>query len=181
MTDPFSYFITAPRGVEHLLAVELMTLDASDVKEGYAGVFCSGPLELGYRICLWSRVAGRVLLALTGFPAESPEDLYRGILAIPWDDHLLPEGTLAVDFAGGSALITDTRFGAVKVKDAIVDQFRDRYGVRPSVARDRPDLRVAVRLHKGMATASIDLSGESLHRRGYREEHGEAPLKVILE
>ena len=180
MTRQLNYFITAPRGVEHLLAGELQTLSAFAVKEGNAGVFCSGPLELGYRICLWSRIAGRVLLPLSEFPVESPDELYQGILTVPWDDHLLPEGTLSVDFAGGSALITDTRFGAVKVKDAIVDQFRERYGVRPSVARDRPDLRVAVRLHKGVATVSIDLSGESLHRRGYREEHGEAPLKENL-
>ena len=98
-------------------------------------------------------------------------------MAIAWDDHLAPEGTLAVDFAGGSGMITDTRFGAVKVKDAIVDQFRDRYGVRPSVARERPDLRIAVRLHRGRATVSIDLSGESLHRRGYREEQGDGPAQ----
>ncbi len=180
MTQPLSYFITAPRGAEYLLAGEVGALGAHTVKEGNAGVLCTGPLELGYRICLWSRIAGRVFLALTEFPAESPQELYQGILTIPWDHHLLPEGTLSVDFAGGSPLITDTRFGGVKVKDAIVDQFRDRYGVRPSVARDRPDLRVAVRLHKGMATVSLDLSGESLHRRGYREEKGEAPLKENL-
>ena len=180
MTKQFNFFITSPRGVEHLLAGELLSLGAAGVKEGHAGVFCAGPLELGYRLCLWSRIAGRVLLPLTVFPADSPDELYRGILAVQWDDYLLPEGTLAVDFAGGSAFITDTRFGAVKVKDAIVDQFRERYGVRPSVSRERPELRVAIRLHKGMVTASIDLSGESLHRRGYREEHGEAPLKENL-
>ena len=180
MTKPFSYFITAPRGAEYLLACELRSLGADAVREGHAGGHCSGPLELGYRICLWSRIAGRVFLTLTEFPVESPQDLYQGILTVPWGHHLLPEGTLAVDFAGGSPLITDTRFGAVKVKDAIVDQFRDRHGVRPSVARDRPNLQVAVRLHKGVATVSLDLSGESLHRRGYREEKGEAPLKENL-
>ena len=180
MSHLFEYFITAPRSAEYLRAAELLALNASHIRESHAGVFCSGPLELGYRICLWSRIAGRVFLTLTRFPAESPDELYQGILTVPWDDHLLPEGTLAVDFAGGSALITDTRFGAVKVKDAIVDQFRDRYGVRPSVARDRPDLQVAVRLHKGVATVSLDLSGESLHRRGYRQEKGEAPVKENL-
>ncbi len=180
MTKVPTYFITAPRGAEYLLACELGVLGAANVKEGQAGVHCTGPLELGYRICLWSRIAGRVFLTLAGFPAVSPDELYQGILTIQWDDHLLPEGTLAVDFSGGSTLITDTRFGAVKVKDAIVDQFRDRYGVRPSVARDRPDIRVAVRLHKGVATVSLDLSGESLHRRGYREEKGDAPLKENL-
>ncbi len=180
MTDFFSYFVTAPRGVEQLLAAELRSLGADAVREGHAGVHCSGSRELGYRICLWSRIAGRLLLPLTAFPVETPDELYHGILTVPWDEQILPEGTLAVDFAGSSPFITDSRFGALRVKDAIVDQFRDRYGVRPSVARERPELRVAVRLHKGVATVSIDLSGESLHRRGYRQEQGEAPLKENL-
>ena len=180
MTALFPFFISAPRGTEQLLAAELRELGARELRESPAGVSCSGPLDLGYRICLWSRIAGRLFLPVTRFPAEGPDDLYRGVRAVPWDDHLLPGGTLAVDFAGTSPLITDTRFGAVRVKDAIVDQFRERYGVRPSVARERPDLRVAVRLHKGGATVSLDLSGESLHRRGYRTEKGEAPLKENL-
>jgi len=180
MTASLTYFITAPRGAEYLLAGELLKLDAVEIREGHAGVFCTGPLATGYRICLWSRIAGRVLLPLAEFPATNPDELYQGVLVIPWEDHLVPNGTLAVDFAGGSPLITDTRYGAVKVKDAIVDRFRDRCGVRPSVARDRPDLRIAVRLHKGMATISLDLSGESLHRRGYRIEKGDAPIKENL-
>jgi 23S rRNA (guanine2445-N2)-methyltransferase / 23S rRNA (guanine2069-N7)-methyltransferase len=175
-----NFFATTPKGMEPLLADELSALGADSVRTTRAGVSFEGALEVGYRACLWSRVASRILLMLTRFPAASPEDLYDGVRAIRWDEHLAPDGTLAVDFTTAQSNITHSHFGALKVKDAIVDQFRDDYGVRPSVALDRPDVRVNVYLHKNQARLSLDLSGESLHRRGYREEGVSAPLKENL-
>ena len=166
--------------MEPLLADELCALGADSVRATRAGVSFEGPLEIGYRACLWSRVASRILLMLTQFPASSPEELYAGVRAIRWDKHLAPDGTLAVDFTTVQSKITHSHFGALKVKDAIVDQFRETCGVRPSVALERPDVRVNVYLHKNQARLSLDLSGESLHRRGYREEGVSAPLKENL-
>jgi 23S rRNA (guanine2445-N2)-methyltransferase / 23S rRNA (guanine2069-N7)-methyltransferase len=175
-----SLFATAPKGVEPLLAEELRALGATGVKETRAGVAFEGPLALAYRACLWSRVASRILLPIASFPAADPEALYAGARAIDWVAHLAPEGTLAVDFATVASRITHTRYGALKVKDAVVDQFRDRFGVRPSVDVQRPDLRINVYLRRDQATVSIDLSGESLHRRGYRVEGVAAPMKENL-
>jgi 23S rRNA (guanine2445-N2)-methyltransferase / 23S rRNA (guanine2069-N7)-methyltransferase len=121
-----------------------------------------------------------VLLPLATFAAPTPEDLYDGVRAIRWDEHLCVDGTLAVDFSASNSQITHTHFGALKVKDAIVDQFRDATGERPSVARECPDVRINLYLLRDVATVSIDLAGESLHRRGYRAAGVEAPLKENL-
>jgi len=175
-----SYFATAPLGMELLLADELRSLGAEDVKEGRAGASFSGELETAYRACLWSRLANRILLKLGSFPAESPEQLYDGISEIDWAVLMLPDASLAVDFASSRSRITHTQYGAQKVKDAIVDQFRELCGIRPSVRLDRPDIRVNVYLDKDIASIALDLSGESLHKRGYRLEGGVAPLKENL-
>jgi 23S rRNA (guanine2445-N2)-methyltransferase / 23S rRNA (guanine2069-N7)-methyltransferase len=175
-----NFFATAPRGIESLLAEELRALGADEVSETVAGVAFSGSLETGYRVCLWSRLASRVLLSLAVFAAPSPEALYEGVRRIDWSDHLDAEGTLAVDANIARSAITHSRFAALKVKDALVDQFRERCGVRPSVDPRRPDLRLNLRLLRDEATLSLDLSGESLHRRGYREEGAKAPLKENL-
>ncbi|MCP4701392.1 MAG: bifunctional 23S rRNA (guanine(2069)-N(7))-methyltransferase RlmK/23S rRNA (guanine(2445)-N(2))-methyltransferase RlmL, partial [Gammaproteobacteria bacterium] len=175
-----NFFATAPKGMEPLLADELRMLGAENLKLTRAGVAFEGPLQLGYRVCLWSRIANRVLLPLESFDISTADDLYAGVQSVRWDEHLAPDGSLAVDFAGFHAAITHTHFGALKVKDAIVDQFRTRYGVRPSVELKQPDVRINLYLHKGRATVSLDLSGESLHRRGYRETGAPAPLKENL-
>jgi 23S rRNA (guanine2445-N2)-methyltransferase / 23S rRNA (guanine2069-N7)-methyltransferase len=166
--------------MESLLADELRALGAHDVKETRAGAAFSGDLALAYRACLWSRVANRVLLWLARFPAVTPEALYEGVRQIDWSQHLDPDGTLAVEFHTSQSRITHSHFGALKVKDAIVDQFRDQTGRRPSVATEEPDVRINVYLHRDEASVSIDLSGESLHRRGYREKTVPAPLKENL-
>jgi len=180
MPSPQPYFATAPKGIAPLLADELRALGAGDVAEGRSGVAFSGDLELAYRVCLWSRTANRVLLPLAEFPAADPEALYHGVAAIEWVEHLTATGTLAVDFTSVRSAITHTHFGALKVKDAIVDQFRDAFGERPSVDVERPDLRINVHLERDRAVVSIDLSGDSLHRRGYRKEGVLAPLKENL-
>jgi len=180
MAATHSFFATTAKGMEELLAAELRGFGAAAVAVGRAGVSFRGPLETAYQACLWSRVANRVLLPLASFPAPTPEALYRGIRTIRWSEHLAPGRTLAVDFATSRSAITHSHFGALKTKDAIVDQLRDQTGTRPSVSVERPDVRVNVYLHDDRATVSIDLSGESQHRRGYRERRGVAPLKENL-
>ncbi|QSA98307.1 bifunctional 23S rRNA (guanine(2069)-N(7))-methyltransferase RlmK/23S rRNA (guanine(2445)-N(2))-methyltransferase RlmL [Methylococcus sp. EFPC2] len=180
MSEPHSFFVTAPLGLELLLADELRALGAGDARERKAGVAFTGSLEAAYRACLWSRLGNRVLLKLAEFPASTPEDLYAGIHDIDWAVYMVPDATLAVDFASQRSAIRHTQYGAQKVKDAIVDQFRELCGVRPSVRLDSPDIRVNVYLEKDVASVSLDLSGESLHKRGYRLEGGAAPLKENL-
>jgi 23S rRNA (guanine2445-N2)-methyltransferase / 23S rRNA (guanine2069-N7)-methyltransferase len=182
VTDTYDFFATAPRGMEPLLADELRVLGAGGVAETRAGVAFTGPLAIAYRVCLWSRVANRVLLSLATFAIASADDLYDGVQTIDWSDHLVVDGTLAVDFISVGSPITHTHYGALKLKDGVVDQFRERSGVRPSVETTRPDVRINVFAHRDTATVSIDLSGESLHRRGYREPGVQvgAPLKENL-
>jgi 23S rRNA (guanine2445-N2)-methyltransferase / 23S rRNA (guanine2069-N7)-methyltransferase len=173
-------FATVPKGIEPLLAEELRALGGAEVRETRAGVAFHGDLAAAYRACLWSRLANRVLLSLAQFPAASPEALYAGVRGIDWSAHLGPENTLAVEFNASHSQITHSHFGALKVKDAVVDQFRERTGQRPSVATEEPDVRINVYLHQDQATLSLDLSGESLHRRGYRAQTVAAPLKENL-
>jgi 23S rRNA (guanine2445-N2)-methyltransferase / 23S rRNA (guanine2069-N7)-methyltransferase len=180
MTATRPFFATCPKGIEPLLADELRLLGAEMVKETRAGVSFEGALAIGYRACLWSRLASRILLPLTSFPAPTPEELYAGAQTIAWKEHLAAEGTLAVDFTTSQSAITHSHYGALKVKDAIVDQLRDEFGVRPSIDTAQPDIRVNVYLLRDQATVSLDLSGESLHRRGYRTQTVQAPLKENL-
>jgi len=147
------------------------------VRERSTGVSFSGPLEVGYRACLWSRVANRVFLELARFEAEDAEGFYAAVRRIDWTAHLGPDATLACDFSGHHPAITHTHFGALKLKDAIVDSVRDARAWRPSVELDRPGVRVHAHANGSQIVLSLDLSGESLHRRGYRGAAGEAPLK----
>jgi len=179
-TTVHQYFATCPKGLEGLLLTELMQLGADELRETVAGIYFSGDLTLAYRVCLWSRLVNKVLLPLASFSVSSQEDLYDGVRAIEWQEHLSPSGSLLVDFIGTNDIIRNTQFGAVKVKDAIVDCLRDFTGERPSVAKRDPDLRVNARLAKDKVIVSIDLSGDSLHRRGYRVKQGSAPMKENL-
>ena len=176
-------FTTVPKGMESLLAGELRALGARDLEQTRAGVAFRGSLATAYRVCLWSRLASRVLLPLASSPVASADDLYAAAGSVSWDDHMSVDDTFAVDFTGVNDLLRDTRFSAVRVKDAIADQFRQRFdGRRPSVDVRAPDLRVSAHLGRGRLTLSLDLSGESLHRRGYRRDkvQVEAPLKENL-
>jgi 23S rRNA (guanine2445-N2)-methyltransferase / 23S rRNA (guanine2069-N7)-methyltransferase len=174
------FFASCPPGVADLTAAELRACGATNTRELKLGVLFEGTLETAYRACLWSRTASRILMALGNFPAATPEELYAGVAAIDWTQHLAPNGTLAIEFGGSSAGIKHTHFGALKTKDAIVDQLRERTGQRPSVELERPDLRLDVRLDRERATLSLDLSGDSLHRRAYRARGVAAPLKENL-
>ncbi len=166
--------------MDKLLARELEELGVRRPKTSPAGVAFRGDLKLAYLACLWARTASRVLLRLSRFRAGTPEELYAGVQSTSWSQHVAPTGTLAVDFHTAASRITHSRYGAQKVKDAVVDQLREEFGVRPSVDLRHPDLRINVYLHRDMATLSLDLAGESLHRRGYRKEGVPAPLKENL-
>jgi len=174
------WFVTCPKGLEGLLADELRGLGAAAVRETVAGVTASGTLEFGCRACLWSRLGNRVLLLLAQAPVADAEELYAAVRAIDWPDQFDAETSFAVDFVGTWGGIRHTGFGAQRVKDAIVDAFRAATGQRPPVERGDPELRVNARLHRGQLTLGLDLSGGSLHRRGYRARQVSAPLKENL-
>ena len=137
----------------------------------------TGDLSVAYRACLWSRVANRVFLELGRFNVADAEEFYSAVREIDWSAHLGPSATLACDFSGHHPAITHTHFGALKLKDAIVDSVRAARAWRPSVELERPSVRVHAHANGNDITVSLDLSGESLHRRGYRGAAGEAPLK----
>ena len=171
------FLATCPAGVGVYLAQELAHLGAESIVERPAGVSFEGALGLAYRACLWSRMANRIVLELGSWPAQSADDLYEAVHTVGWTDHLPINGSLMVDFSGRSADIRNAQFGARRIKDAIVDQFREAGLTRPTVNVKEPDLRIVARLHKGSLSIGLDLSGESLHRRGYRLSGGLAPLK----
>lgn len=177
MTD---FFASCPKGLEPLLSDELTRLGAESVKDTVAGVLFTGSLETAYRACLWSRFASRIQLRLAEFTVRDDMDLYLGISAQSWEQHFGPEATLAVDFSGTNDAIRNTQYGAVKVKDAIVDRFNKKFGRRPEVDKRQPDVRIMVHLKRENASIGLDLSGPALHQRGYRSGTGEAPLKENL-
>ncbi|MDE1167679.1 MAG: bifunctional 23S rRNA (guanine(2069)-N(7))-methyltransferase RlmK/23S rRNA (guanine(2445)-N(2))-methyltransferase RlmL [Pseudomonas sp.] len=180
MSDRYELFLTCPKGLEGLLAEEATGLGLEDTREHTSAVRGMADMETAYRLCLWSRLGNRVLLVLKRFNMANADDLYDGVNSVDWQDHLLPDGTLAVEFSGHGSGIDNTHFGALKVKDAIVDKLRTPSGERPSVDKLNPDLRVHLRLDRGEAILSLDLSGHSLHQRGYRLQQGAAPLKENL-
>ncbi len=174
------FVATVPGGFADLLALELTALGAQDVRERGAGVAFTGPLEIGYRACLESRLASRVLHEVHAGPFSDADGLYQLVHAVDWREHLDPHGTLACEFTGANAAITHTHFAALKIKDAVCDQLRETTGTRPDVDTERPTLRVVVHASRGQGAVLIDLAGESLSRRGYRIAGGEAPLRENL-
>lgn len=171
--------VTCPKGLELLLVDELTQLGAQNVRPSVAHVTCEADQNLAYKICLWSRLASRVLWPLGEVPAKTANQLYQGLMGISWIEHFSDRNSFRVTFNGMNDEIRHTHFGALKVKDAICDHFRDKTGQRPDVS-DQPDISIHVRLHRDMAKVSLDLAGEALHRRGYRQSQGAAPLKENL-
>jgi 23S rRNA (guanine2445-N2)-methyltransferase / 23S rRNA (guanine2069-N7)-methyltransferase len=174
------WFAPCAKGLEYLLRDELLALGAASARESLAGVYFEGDAAFGYRACLWSRLASRVLMPIAEFEAETSDALYQGARAVEWERHLDPQGSLAIDAHGTTSGLTNSQFAAVRVKDAIVDHCRERFGARPDVDRASPDLRVNLVLRRGRATLSIDFAGAPLLMRGYRQAQGEAPLKENL-
>ena len=176
----FTLFASTARGLEELLKTELEQLGATECKVVQGGVHFQADSQLMYRALLWSRLASRILLPLNTFRVYSDMDLYLGVNAINWPDIFPVDATFAVQFTGTNDEIRNSQYGALKVKDAIVDSFQRRVKQRPDVAKIQPEIRIHVFLQKEHATLSLDLSGESLHQRGYRDATGTAPLKENL-
>jgi putative N6-adenine-specific DNA methylase len=174
------FFATAAKGTEALLAEELAELGLPAVRAARGGVSFGRAREDAYRACLWSRIALRVHEPLTSFPCRDADDLYAGVKTIDWSEYLDGQRTLAVRASGQNERLTHTHFIAVRTKDAIVDQLRERRGARPSVDREAPDLLLFVRVNGERASVSLDYSGGSLHARGFRAEEGAAPLRETL-
>jgi 23S rRNA (guanine2445-N2)-methyltransferase / 23S rRNA (guanine2069-N7)-methyltransferase len=175
-----AFVATVPRGLADLLARELESVGAQNARERSAGVLFSGTLETGYRACLWSRTASRVLLQLAQFEAASADEFYAGVRAVDWSAHIDPARTIACEFTGAHPTIAHSHFGALRLKDAVCDRLRDDTGTRPDVELTRPAVRLHAHANGTHVTLSIDLAGEGLHRRGYRTEAGEAPLRENL-
>jgi 23S rRNA (guanine2445-N2)-methyltransferase / 23S rRNA (guanine2069-N7)-methyltransferase len=176
----YNFFASCARGVEPILNEELRAIGASETAPSAGGVRFTGPLDTALRACLWSRTAGRVFLTLGRSIVENTGEIYEAVRGIPWEEHVAPKATIAVDFSGTGAGVSNTMFGALLVKDAVVDYLRDRRGERPSVNPDRPDLLINCHLARYGLEVRIDLSGSSLHLRGYRTESGTAPLRETL-
>ncbi|HIQ40226.1 MAG TPA: bifunctional 23S rRNA (guanine(2069)-N(7))-methyltransferase RlmK/23S rRNA (guanine(2445)-N(2))-methyltransferase RlmL [Sulfurivirga caldicuralii] len=178
MQSQYHYFATAPAGGVELLAEELKSLGAQQCQLKPTGVEFSGELAVGYRAVLWSRVANRIYLRLANAVVDRPEALYAAVQGIDWSQHMTVETPFAVSFTGSGAGIKHTHFGALKIKDAIVDQFRGRCGMRPPVVTEGAHLAIHAHLHRGRLQVFIDLSGFGLHQRGYRQGvRFSAPLK----
>jgi 23S rRNA (guanine2069-N7)-methyltransferase / 23S rRNA (guanine2445-N2)-methyltransferase len=174
------FFAACPLGLSEVLSDELRSFGAEDIEPQPGGVGFEGPLEVAYRACLLSRVANRVLLRLARFPLASTDDIYAGALSVDWNEQLRRDASFIVGVSGRHHSVRHSRFAAQRVKDAIVDQCRDLEGWRPRVDLERPDLRLQLRLGASVGMLGIDLSGASMHRRGYRGPHAPAPLKENL-
>ncbi|ESN43725.1 bifunctional 23S rRNA (guanine(2069)-N(7))-methyltransferase RlmK/23S rRNA (guanine(2445)-N(2))-methyltransferase RlmL [Klebsiella variicola] len=175
-----SLFASTARGLEELLKTELEGLGATDCQVVQGGVHFQGDTRLLYQSLMWSRLASRTMLPLGECRVYSDLDLYLGVQAIPWTEMFNPGATFAVHFSGLNDEIRNSQYGALKVKDAIVDSFTRKNLPRPNVDRESPDLRINVWLNKETAHISLDLSGEGLHLRGYRDGTGMAPIKENL-
>ncbi len=173
-------FAAVPRGAEEVTAAELQALGIEGAAVVRGGVSFAANRAGLYRANLWLRSASRVLVNLATFPCSSPEELYAGVHAIDWNEIITVSMTLAVDCSLRDSVLTHSGFVALKTKDAIVDRIREKCGSRPNVNTASPDVRINIYLAKNVCTVSLDSSGDSLDRRGYRLERNEAPLRETL-
>lgn len=174
------FFATCAKGVEDLVQKELEQLGIVDTKIHTGGVAFTGDNESAYKICLWSRVASRILLQLKEFSITSDDDLYAEIISVDWSEHFSEHDTLAIDCFSSHSEVNNSQFATFRIKDAIVDQFVQNTGQRPSIDREMPDIRINVYLSDKQCLLYLDLSGEALHKRGYRQSAGSAPLRETL-
>jgi putative N6-adenine-specific DNA methylase len=178
MTERF--FAPCPRGLEAPLAAELAALRASDIVPAEGGVAFAGELDLAYRANLESRIASRILWRVGSAAYRDERDLYALVHALEWTRHFTAERTLRVDVTATRSPLTSLEFATLRVKDAVCDRFREDRGVRPSVDKRAPDVRVHVHFTESEAGIYLDTSGEPLFKRGYRREADEAPLRENL-
>ena len=168
------------QGLENVLAEELAALGANDIRTGRRMVSFSGDKEMMYRANFCLRTAIRILKPIKHFQAENADQVYEQIKDIAWEEYMQPASSFAVDAVVYSEAFRHSKFVAYRVKDAIVDYFREHSGKRPSVRLNNPDVRLNIHIAETECTLSLDSSGESLHRRGYRTEAVEAPLNEAL-
>lgn len=177
------FIVTGYKGFETVLFHEVRRLLENvecKVTKQYGGIALDGELDAAYTIILNSRLANRVFYPLKSFKVDSEDNLYDAVKSIAWEEHMDATGTLAVSSSLSRSVMTHTQYAALKVKDGIVDYFKEKEGVRPSVDKNRPDIRLHLNIRKQTGELSLDLSGNSLHMRGYRLEHTGAPLKEHL-
>ena len=174
------YFAQVADDIKDIAEAELLELGASETSHSYRGIFFNAEPESMYRINLHSRLINRVLAPLKTFKCHSDKYLYQTAQQIHWEDFLTPEQTLAVTANVTQSNINHSKFAALRLKDAIVDYFRERYNKRPSIDTRNPDIWLSVYIEKNVATISVDTSGGSLHRRGYRIETTQAPMIETL-
>lgn len=176
-------FVSCAIGLEPVLADELAIITGFDggiqLKPTKAGVWLAGNLETAYRICLWSRVASRVLLPIFECDA-TVDDLYSSAVEQNWAEYLQPGAAIAIDFSGKNKHIRHTRFGALKIKDAIADWHQARDLDAPHLEKEQPEIRFSARINKGKVSVALDFSGHAMHKRGYRQRQGAAPLRENL-
>lgn len=178
--DMNSLFASTARGLEELLKTELDALGAQDLQVVQGGVHFRADERVMYQSLLWSRLASRILLPLGEFGVWSDLDLYVGAQSIPWSELFDSNTTFAIHFSGTNEVIRNSQFGALRIKDAIVDSFTRQNLERPSVDREQPGIRINAWLNKDRVSIALDLSGTALHQRGYRQQTGQAPLKENL-
>jgi len=175
-----NFFATTAKGVEEVLAGELRALGVAEPVVERGGVRFSGDVSVCYRANLWLRTANRILMPLAEFSCDSPQSLYDGVRSLPWTRYVSADRTIAVDCNLRDSALTHSGFVALKTKDAVVDTIRDSSGRRPNVDAVNPDVLVNVHLVRNRCTISLDTSGTSLDKRGYRVDRREAPLRETL-
>ena len=173
----YSLFVSCPKGLEYLLEEEMRSLGLHVSRVSPQGVYGEADLAVLYHLCIWTRLANRIQLILFSGEAHNEQTLYKLCNEFPWQTVFNAEKTLAIEFHGSSAHIRNSMFGAQVVKDGIVDHFRQFKGIRPNIDRGKPQIRLHAHLKDEIVTVSLDLTGYSLHQRGYRTQAGEAPLK----
>ncbi|MDX9800076.1 MAG: bifunctional 23S rRNA (guanine(2069)-N(7))-methyltransferase RlmK/23S rRNA (guanine(2445)-N(2))-methyltransferase RlmL [Spirochaetia bacterium] len=180
MAKSYRYFVTCPSGFEYQLGRELEKIVSVKPLQKQGGAEFQGTFRDGQKVCLWSRTAGKVLLALEDFYAPDENEIYSRAKVIKWPDFFSPEKTIAVDTTSLSRKFNNASYLSLLVKDGISDHFRAVYDKRPDVDRENPDIRINLFTARDRCTISLDISGGSLHQRGYRQKGGQAPLKENL-
>lgn len=167
-------------GLEEVLANELKEIGATNIEILSRAVSFTGDNKIMYSANYWCRTALHILKPIAAFYIRREEDLYKKIYEIKWEDYLSISGTMAVDAVVNASVMTHSHYVSLKTKDAVVDRFRDYHGKRPSINTENPDVRINIHLFKNYCTVSLDSSGYSLHKRGYRIKTGVAPISEVL-
>lgn len=179
-SDTKAYLAKSPAELEHILAGELEHLGAKNIEILKRAVSFEGDQKLMYKANYHCRTALRILMPLCQFSFKDENDFYDQIKEIKWEEYLEADQTLSIDSTIGSSIFTHSHYVSQRAKDAIADRFREKYGIRPSVDLDNPDLRINIHIYRDIVNVSLDSSGASLHKRGYHTVNAEAPLSEVL-